>query len=262
MSQEQLKEKWMDYMNGSITLQEWESFKSHATPAQLAELEGLEKIWLAMDELPAAPEPEPTMDERFYATLSEFRKEATTPKGTVNWAGILEVLSWRRLALGMLIFAVGGGFGYVLSPSGEYKQEISSLSSEMKDMKEMMMLTLLEKPAVQDRLRAVSLSSELPEADSRVIEALVQTLNTDENVNVRMVTVEALARFGRYPEVRQALVSSISKQSSPMVQIALAEAMVALNEKGAVEALKGLLEKDDLNDIVRQKVQQSIEVLT
>ncbi|MEQ8532682.1 MAG: HEAT repeat domain-containing protein, partial [Imperialibacter sp.] len=89
-----------------------------------------------------------------------------------------------------------------------------------------------------------------------------QTLNTDENVNVRMVTVEALARFGRYPEVRQALVSSISKQSSPMVQIALAEAMVALNEKGAVEALKGLLEKDDLNDIVRQKVQQSIEVLT
>ncbi|MEQ8530322.1 MAG: HEAT repeat domain-containing protein, partial [Imperialibacter sp.] len=197
MSQEQLKEKWMDYMNGSITLQEWESFKSQANPAQLAELEGLEKIWLAMDELPATPEPGATMDERFYATLSEFRKEVTAPKGTVNWANVFEVFSWRRLALGMLIFAVGGGFGYVLSPSGEYKQEISSLSSEMKDMKQMMMLTLLEKPAVQDRLRAVSLSSELPEADSRVIEALVQTLNTDENVNVRMVTVEALARFGR-----------------------------------------------------------------
>ena len=46
------------------------------------------------------------------------------------------------------------------------------------------------------------------------------------------------------------------------MQIALAEAMVVLNETGAVEALKGLLEKDDLNDIVRQKVQQSIEVLT
>jgi hypothetical protein len=262
MSQEQLKEKWMDYMNGSITLPEWESFKSQAEPAQLEKLEELEKIWLAMDELPAAPEPEPTMDERFYATLSEFRKEATGPKGTVGWANVLEVFSWRRLALGMLIFAVGGGFGYILSPSGEYKQEISSLSGEVRDMKEMMMLTLLEKPGAQDRLRAVSLSSELPQADSKVIEALVQTLNTDENVNVRLVTVEALARFGGYPEVREALVNSIGKQSSPLVQIALAEAMVALNEKGAVEALKGLLKKDDLNEAVRERVQQSIEVLT
>jgi hypothetical protein len=262
MDQEQLKEKWMDYMNGSISMQEWEVLKSTADKAQLEELDSLEKLWLAMDELPAVPEPSRNMDQRFYATLSEFRQAEDRPAKASPFEGVLQLLSWRRLALGMLIFIVGGGFGYLLSPSGEYRQEISSLSSEVKDMKEMMMLTLLEKPAAQDRLRAVSLSSELSHADSRVIEALVQTLNTDENVNVRLVTVEALARFGAYPEVREALVNSISRQSSPLVQIALAEAMVALNEKGAVEALKGLLKKEDLNEAVRERVQQSIEVLT
>ncbi len=262
MNQEQLKEKWMDYMEGSLSKSDWESFRALATPAQIEELEALERMWLSMDELPAVPEPSFEMDRRFYNTLSEFRNAEKQPARSSIMETLVELISWRRLALGLFIFVIGSSFGYYISPTSEYKQEISSLSSEMKDMKEMMMLTLLEKPAVQDRLRAVSLSSELPDADSRVIEALVQTLNTDENVNVRMVTVEALASFGRYPEVRQALVNAISKQSSPMVQIALAEAMVALNEKGAVEALKGLLEKNDLNDIVREKVQQSIEVLT
>ncbi len=161
----------------------------------------------------------------------------------------------------MMIFIVGGGFGYMLSPSKEYKQEISLLSGEMRVMKEMMMLTLLEKPAAQDRLRAVSMSTELPYADTRIIAALVQTLNEDANVNVRLVTVEALARFGDYPEVREALVESIAGQTSPLVQIALAEAMVALNEKSAIGALQGLLKKEGLNESVRTKVQESIEVL-
>lgn len=262
MNQKQMNDKWLDYMNGTISRQEWEAFKTTVPEGpETEELEALEKIWLAMDQLPEAPEPSQKLHERFYATLGDFRKKEAKAEGQsmVDW--ITEAFSWRRLAIGMAIFIIGGSLGYMLSPSMGYKQEISELSGEMRDMKQMMMLTLLERPAAQDRLRAVSLSTELPEADSRIIDALVQTLNTDENVNVRLVTVEALARFGRYPEVREALVNSIAIQTSPLVQVALADTMVALNEKGAVEALRGLLKNENLNETVRERVQQSIEVL-
>ncbi len=258
-----MKEKWLEYLNGSISAAEWEAWKeTNAVDAEtLKELQTLESIWSAMDALPPAPEPAASMHDRFYSTLAEMKQASRKPafwQADFNLSGFF---SWRRLALGLSVFLVGGLFGYVLSPSAGYKSEINLLSAEMRDMKEMMMLTLLEKPAAQDRLRAVSLSTELPEADSRIIDALVQTLNEDPNVNVRLVTVEALARFGRYAEVREALVASIGKQDSPLVQIALANAMVALNETNAVEALQQLLTKEDLNETVRLKVKESIEVL-
>lgn len=259
---EEVKEKWMDYLSGAITLAEWEKWKlSVAGDAETErELYSLERLWKAMDGLPPAPEPSVAMHDRFYSTLAEMKRSSRPATGTTSF-NFMELFTWRRLALGLSIFLMGGIMGYFASPSGEYKMEISALSTEMKDMKAMMMLALLEKPAAQDRLRAVSLSTELPEADTQVIDALVQTLNHDPNVNVRLVTVEALARFGKYPEVREALIQSIGKQTSPMVQIAMANAMVALNEKNAVDALQELLQKEDLNETVRLKVKESIAVL-
>lgn len=262
MEKELLKEKWAEYLAGAISTEEWEAYRESLSgdPDLEKELKSLESLWSFMDELPEAPDPAPAMHDRFYNTLAQMKRSSSrvTPAAGFN---IMELLSWRRLALGLSVFIIGGACGYFLSPSNDYKAEISSLSSEMKNMKEMMLLTLIEKPAAQDRLRAVSLSEELPEADSRVIGALVQTLRTDPNVNVRLVTVEALARFGKYPEVREALVDAISEQDSPLVQITLANAMVALNEKNAVDKLRQLLTRENLNETVRQKVEESIEVL-
>ena len=95
----------------------------------------------------------------------------------------------------------------------------------------------------------------------RVVGALLKTLNTDPNVNVRLTTVEALSQFTGYPEVRTGLIKSIAKQESPLVQIALVDIMIELQEKGSVGALKDLLKKQGLNDAVKGKVQQGIQVL-
>lgn len=136
-----------------------------------------------------------------------------------------------------------------------------ALTQEVQDMREMMMLTLLEQPRAQDRMRAVSMTQALPTADEKVIDALVQTLHTDNNVNVRLVAVEALAQYAEHPTARMGLIESIAKQDSPLVQIALAEVMLKLGDAQAVPAFEELLENPALDTTVQEVVQETISKL-
>jgi len=56
-------------------------------------------------------------------------------------------------------------------------------------------------------------------ANQRVIKALFTTLNSDPNINVRLVAIESLAKYAETPEVRMELVKSIELQDAPLVQI-------------------------------------------
>jgi HEAT repeat protein len=124
-----------------------------------------------------------------------------------------------------------------------------------------MVLTLISQSSATDRLKAVGYTSELLQADERVIKALLFTLNHDENVNVRLVAVEALSRFAADPGVREGLVRSIAQQESPLVQVALADAMVALNEKRSVAPLRELLRRQGTDMYVKEKLESSIRIL-
>jgi hypothetical protein len=82
-------------------------------------------------------------------------------------------------------------------------------------MRQTMLLTMLEQPSATDRLKAVTYTDELDEVDDKVIDALLQTLNNDPNVNVRLVTVEALHKLASHPKVRQGLIQSITRRNLP-----------------------------------------------
>ena len=124
-----------------------------------------------------------------------------------------------------------------------------------------MMLSLLEKESATERLKAVSLTSNIEQASERVTDALIKVLNTDPNVNVRLATLEALMAYASNPEVRIELVKSIASQNSPLVQLALAELMVALHEKSSVNELKKIIEGKATPIEVREKLKESIDVL-
>ncbi len=94
-----------------------------------------------------------------------------------------------------------------------------------------------------------------------MVDALLETLNDDPNVNVRLVTLEALVKFANEPAVRQGLVQSIANQESPLMQSAIADVMVKLQEKRSVRSLQELLKKSDLNESIRSKIEMSISKL-
>lgn len=148
-----------------------------------------------------------------------------------------------------------------LVPASEAKQ-LEALTAQVHEMRELMMLSLLQNPSASERIRAVSYTNEIGHVNPTVAAALLATLNSDPNVNVRLTTLEALTHFARDPVVREGLIQSILQQESPLVQAALADVMLKLQEKRAVQPFKKLLQEKDLNGMVRVKIEQTITQLS
>ncbi|WP_031527958.1 HEAT repeat domain-containing protein [Dyadobacter crusticola] len=229
------------------------------------------RLWESMGKM-SVPEPSAAMRVNFYNMLDEF-KDAEQKAPGFSWQELLQrikvmvVPQWTiQLGFSLLLVALGAAIGYKVNQrnnqAAAYQQQIETLAAQVQDMKSTMMLSLIENPSATERLRAVSYTSDIANADERVIDALFTTLNNDDNVNVRLVTLEALTQYADNPLVRSGLVKSLSKQESPMVQAALADVMVKLQEKRSIKALKSLLQKEGLDNLVKNKIEQSIRDLS
>jgi hypothetical protein len=210
-----------------------------------------------------SPEPSQAMTDNFYMALADEKKRSSR-----SWFSWLDV-QWNnsgifKLGYSMILVLAGLGIGWFANQGSEVTgdgQEIAVLSKEVNEMKEMMMLSLLKQESTSERLKAVHLTSDLPEVNTEIINALFQTLNNDQNINVRLATLEALYPYADTPEVREGLIESIALQDSPLVQVALAEMMVALQEKNSIQPLQQLLEKETTPAEVRREIEKSIDIL-
>ncbi|MEZ4903239.1 MAG: HEAT repeat domain-containing protein [Spirosomataceae bacterium] len=226
------------------------------------------EIWEQLGKL-KTPEPSAKMKPRFYAMLDTFHKEIDT-KETRSWTNVLVGLFSYKPAynwtFAIVILMLGASIGYLIGrPDSQMMsshQKVETLASEVQEIKRMMVLSMLENPTATERLKAVSYTQELNTVDNQMIEALLTTLNFDSNENVRLVTLEALVALGDNPKVRKGLVQSLLKQESPLVQVALADAMVKLQEKSAVKPFKQLLRKDNLHQVVKTKIEKTIKALS
>jgi hypothetical protein len=183
--------------------------------------------------------------------LLAISKKSFTFKPQFNWA-----------AAAMLIIFAGVGGYFIGKPKAGNVQNVEQLASDVQEMKQMMMLAMLENPMATERIKAVSYTQELINVDEQVLEALFTTLNFDQNENVRLITLEALVELADNPKVRAGLVQSLLKQESPLMQVALADAMVKLQEKASIKEFKQMLKKENLDKTVKTKIERTIGALS
>nr|WKN38427.1 HEAT repeat domain-containing protein [Tunicatimonas sp. TK19036] len=252
----------MDYLDGH-----WDAEKDarlqhliasgEIDPAELSEWKQANH---RSSELPT-PVPSAQLRENFYTMLSQW--DATPQQSW--WQRMAQSLNTSirlsQLVAGAMILTVGILLGFWLSPAQRYETQITHLSTEVQQMREAMVLTLLEQPSAMQRLKAVSISTDLPSTDAKIHHALLRTLNEDPQVNVRLAALEALIPYAQDSLVRQGLVQSIAHQDDPLLQIALAQTMVDLQEKQAVKGLEKLLERENLNQDAKQSIEKSLQVL-
>jgi hypothetical protein len=81
-------------------------------------------------------------------------------------------------------------------------------------------------------------------------------------VDVRLAALDALRRYNTEPKVRKGLVDALQTQQSPLVQIALIDALVDLHESDAVQHIKKFEQTPNLNPTVRQRAQWGINKLS
>ncbi|MGC4038324.1 MAG: zf-HC2 domain-containing protein [Chitinophagaceae bacterium] len=242
----------IDYIGNQMPELKREAFELHLTECASCreELSVQQELWNLMGEL-KVPAYSSRLAEMDHFMIPDAANSSRT---------------WLKIAAAFILVLAGFAAGYLVNrPTSpvvyNYKEQVDSLSAQMHDMKEIMMLSMLENPSASERIKAVGYTSEINIANNKTIEALLTTLNNDPNVNVRLVTLEALTHYAGDPVVREGLVQSIIQQQSPQVQAALADAMLKLQEKKSINAFKKLLQQKELNNQVRTKIEQTISRL-
>ncbi|MCA0229523.1 MAG: HEAT repeat domain-containing protein [Bacteroidetes bacterium] len=272
MNCEQAKERLTGWLTNELTESEQTAIHIHLKECAecKAAFEADRQLWQLMGKVPAPKANTEQMREGFYAMLETY-KQTEVPSSRSQWKEVFEKIQqlWTprlalRVAYSVCLMSVGVLGGYFLMRPKEvaYQEKMDTLTKEVQEMRQMMMLSLIDNPSASERLKAVSYTKEITDVDDKVVQALFTTLNNDPNVNVRLVTLEALAELAHDPDVRQGLVLSLTKQDSPLVQVALADVMVKLQEKRSIKAFKQMLRRDDLNDLVKSKLQQTIKDLS
>lgn len=266
----QANEHLPDYLMGSLNAAAQKELQTHlaSCTACQAEAESLRALWADLQMLPAE-QPSTELRPRFYAMLAAYQQglQEAKPAASVRDAIDGWLARWwpRRpawqfgFAVAMLLF--GLWLGQRQASVANDDVEMAQLRTELQSMRQLVTLSLLQQPSPTERLRGVGYSQLVQEPDQEVQAALLHTLNYDPNVNVRLAALEALYSFGHDAGMRHELVASLRRQTSPLVQIALIDLLVKLREKQSLEALRQLVQDEELNQEVKQRAEWGIEQL-
>jgi hypothetical protein len=160
-----------------------------------------------------------------------------------------------------ILLVAGIQVGRQMAPPPAAAPDVAALRDEVRDLRQMMTLSLMQQQSVTERLKGVSWSNQLDQPGNEVISALIDTLMHDGNVNVRLASIDALKRFAQREVVRDATVRALDTQTSPLVQMALIDFVVETQDRAALDALRKLSKDDRANEAVRARASWGIEHL-
>jgi hypothetical protein len=210
----------------------------------------LEGLWKGLAALPPE-EPDPKLRGRFYEALGAYRQGAES-----RAAG-----PWRwQIAAGLALLGLGLAAGYALRPDTT-GQQVAGLREEVTGMRQMVALSLLQQQSASERLRGISFAYRAEPSDTQTLSALVAAVNDDTNVNVRLAAVDALHTFSGSPVARRAVLESLPKQNTPLVQVALIDLLVELKERQAAAELRRMATDASVDDGVKQRALWALETL-
>jgi HEAT repeats len=122
-------------------------------------------------------------------------------------------------------------------------------------------LSLLRQQSASERLRGVSWANRVESSDGQVLAALLDSVNHDPNVNVRLAAADALRTFAMTSAARTEIAKAIILQSAPLVQIALIDLVVDLKDSSSITELRQVAGNDSLNPSVRERAAWAVERL-
>jgi hypothetical protein len=275
MKCERCREGFPDYLAGSLSASRRAELIGHLDEcaACARELKGMDDLWKRLELLPEI-QPSPQVDSRFQTMLQGYRAglEQSIDSGTTrlglsdwmrNWWNMERAL---QFALVLLLFGSGvlAGWGWrrgAPANRNEHVRQVQELRNEVLNLKEQMALALLEQKSASERLRGVEWTSQLDQPDDQILGALVRALNSDPNVNIRLAAIEALQPFARQALVKKALIDSLPRQQSPLVQIELIHLLVEKHELDSTPVLKSLTESRELDESVRERARWGLSQL-
>jgi hypothetical protein len=249
------------YLAGQLMAEEKSGFEEQvaADAELLQEVEELRELW---DELGSLPQeqPSPVLRARFYQRLNALEREGrAAPVARASWWNLSV---WKQVAAAVLVFGLGMYLGQIRRDEGRRADEMVQMRAQVQGLREMVALSLLERQSATSRLEGVAWTSRVDQPKEELLSALIGALNHDSNVNVRLSSLNALERFAENSMVDKALVDSLERQDSPLVQIALIDLLVHVRNRAAEPEFKKLTATTEVNPAVKQRAQWALQRLS
>ena len=222
------------------------------------EAEGLDETWQMLGTVAADRPNSGAMRARLDAALVGYqhglRVESARP------ARFAQITTYgMRFAAAAAVLVLGVIIGRQTAPPPAVDPQLAMLREELRDMRQMVTLSLLQQQSASERLKGVSFTTQIEQPGSEVTLALLDTLIHDPNVSVRLATIDALKRFAARDNVRLGMIEALARQTSPLVQIALIDFLVDTNGRDAADTLRRLSSDPMVDQAVRGRATEALQ---
>lgn len=259
MEKEKLESLLIDYIDGQLSGEERsEVEKMIASDKEVAQLHTQLKEVMGMMDDAEAKEPSSSLKLKFEQALqSEIRQSKGKQVFFQPW--VLRAAA----AIGFLV--VGVAIGYWVNDYNQKREQVIALQDQLdkerrqaEQNKNELISMLGNRESASQRLMGATVAYEMKQADDDIVRALVKSMNEDPNTNVRLAALDALGKFYKQSHVRNALVSSLSTQKDPMVQIELIRLLVQMKEKEVVNELEQITRDGNVIKAVKDEAHAGI----
>lgn len=276
MNCQRIQDHFIDYQAGTLPAHEATKVREHLKTCLECQRAwaGLQQTLLTLDKLPEL-EPSPRLRANFNLWLEEAQAELDAPspfalaRSRVDsfFAALLPSRPALQFALTVAVLLVGVVAGTRLLPKAEpqvivqadpaTQQELADLRAQVESMSSVVNTHLLTQPAT-NRLQGVIAALNEGEADDRTLARLLNTLAFDPSVNVRLTALEALYAHVDLAPVRAGVLNALPRESSPLLQVAMIDFVVASRDEGAVPALDQLTRDPGTDAVVREAARRGL----
>lgn len=253
MEKEELESLLIDYIDGNLNeTDKVEVERILAIDDEARKRHDQLKFLLGTMDMSGPSEPSENLRRKFQDMLNAQSREQNRPRT------ILFPAWMAKVAAVLLLLIVGGGIGYWISEQHKRNEAMLALKRELEQMKQTVMTKLEDDQSPSQRILGVKAVNRAEMADDEIVNALIHVMNTDPNSNVRLSAINALAKFYDEKTVRRALITSLLKQTDPVVQIALIQLMIQMKEKDALNPLHRIIEDENVLPVVKDEAHAGI----
>lgn len=266
MTEETAKAELEAYFEGTLSATAEETLRS-----DLRAFPHLEAELLLWDDLGTVTEdqPSPALSQRLSQMLDSFQREEGIAEAHASPSWFNRALEWLwpstpaySFAAAALLLVIGLTCGWLAGGGripGNDDAMLRELRAEVRDTRELAILTMLQQQSATDRLRGVSFTAGLREPNDVVLGALIRTLRYDTSVDVRLASIEALSHHRNQAMVRRAFVEAVQDASNPMVQVELIEQLAGMDDVQAQQMLEQMAVNESLDPTVRLAAARKVQ---
>ncbi len=252
-----------DYLRGTVSESIRTAVDAHRAecPACAAMIGELETLWAGLGRFG---------DEKPSPALGTFMTDLLDRERSISSGREKEKSFYRRVSGGR--FASGPVFrlaaaavlvaaGFLAGRMTAQTRDIEVLQEQVSGLADLVTISLMNRDSAIERIEGLSLAAGVENPDDRFLSLLLNTLDTDPNVNVRLAAVSALANFRDSPFVRAELVTSLARESSPLVQVSLIDLLAVMREKTAFPVFKAISDDDRSLEAVRNRARWGMKLV-